>query len=62
IGVAVAANGAAALNLKASSGYQILDQQALEMFRQATQAVPVPLALRGKEFAFEVRAVYGLED
>ena len=62
IGVAIAANGAAAVSVKASSGYQILDQQALEMFRQATQAVPVPPALRGKEFAFEVRAVYGLED
>jgi len=62
IGVAVAANGAAAVSVKASSGYQILDQQALKMFRQAAQAVPVPLALRGKQFAFEVRAVYGLED
>ncbi len=62
VGVAIAANGAAAVSVKASSGYQILDQQALEMFRQATQAVPVPPALRGKEFAFEVRAVYGLED
>ena len=62
VGVAIAANGAAALGVKASSGYPILDRQALEMFRQATQAVPVPPALRGKEFAFEVRAVYGLED
>jgi len=62
IGVGIAANGAAAVSVKASSGYQILDQQALEMFRQATQAVPVPPALRGKQFAFEVRAVYGLED
>jgi hypothetical protein len=24
--------------------------------------VPIPPALRGKEFALEVRAVYGLED
>ena len=62
VGVAIAASGAAEVKIKNSSGYQILDRQALEMFRQATQAVPVPPALRGKEFAFEVRAVYGLED
>jgi protein TonB len=62
VGVAIAASGAAEVKIKNSSGYQILDRQALEMFRQATQAVPVPPALRGKEFAFEVRAVYGLQD
>jgi protein TonB len=62
VGVAIAANGAAAVTVKSSSGYQILDRQALEMFRRATQAVPIPPALRGREIAFEVRAVYGLED
>jgi len=62
VGVAIMVSGAAAVTIKNSSGYQILDRQALEMFRQATQAVPVPPALRGKEFAFEVKAVYGLED
>jgi protein TonB len=62
VGVAIAASGAAEVKIKNSSGYQILDRQALEMFGQATQAVPVPPALRGKEFAFEVRAVYGIQD
>jgi protein TonB len=62
VGIAVAANGRASVTLKGSSGYEVLDRQALEMFRQATRAVTVPPALRGKEFALDVRAVYGLED
>jgi protein TonB len=62
VGVAIAANGRPTLTLKGSSGYEVLDRQALEMFTQAARAVPVPPALRGKEFALEVRAVYGLED
>jgi hypothetical protein len=40
----------------------VLDRQALDMFRQAARAVPVPPALRGKEFSLELRAVFGLED
>jgi protein TonB len=62
VGVAVAANGRPTLTLKGSSGYEVLDRQALEMFTQAARAVPIPPALHGKEFALEVRAVYGLED
>ena len=62
VGVAVAANGRPTVTLRGSSGYEVLDRQALEMFTQAARAVPVPPALRGKEFALEVRAVYGLED
>jgi protein TonB len=62
VGVAIGVNGRPTVTLKASSGYEVLDRQALEMFTQAAAAVPVPPALRGKEFALEVRAVYGLED
>ena len=62
VGVAIAANGRPTVTLKGSSGYEVLDRQALEMFAQAARSVPVPPALRGKEFALEVRAVYGLED
>jgi protein TonB len=62
VAVTVRANGRASLSLKESSGYEVLDRQALEMFAQAARAVAVPPALRGKEFALEVRAVYGLED
>ena len=62
VGVAIAADGRASVTLKGSSGHQILDRQALDMFRQAARAVPLPPALRGREFALEVRAVYGLEE
>jgi periplasmic protein TonB len=62
VGVSVGPNGRASVTLKGSSGYEVLDRQALDMFRQAARAVPVPPPLRGKEFVLEVRAVYGLED
>jgi len=62
VGVAIAADGRASVTVKGSSGHELLDRQALDMFRQAARAVPVPSALRGKEFALEVRAVYGLEE
>jgi protein TonB len=62
VGIAVAANGRPTVTLKGSSGYDVLDRQALEMFTQAARAVPVPPELRGREFALELRAVYGLED
>jgi periplasmic protein TonB len=62
IGVAVAASGRPTVTLKGSSGYEVLDRQALEMFANAARSVPVPAPLRGKEFALEVRAVYGLEE
>ena len=62
VGVAVAASGRPTVTLKGSSGYEVLDRQALEMFANAARAVPVPPQLRGREFSLEVRAVYGLED
>jgi periplasmic protein TonB len=51
-----------ALSIKTSSGHEVLDQQALEMFKKATPQVQIPPALRGKEFAIEVRAIYSLKD
>ncbi len=62
VGVAVGADGRPQTSVRQSSGRPVLDQQALEMFQQAVRAVPVPRALRGKEFSLEVRAIYGLED
>jgi TonB family protein len=62
VGVVVGANGRPTVTLKGSSGYEVLDRQALEMFAQAARAVPVPSALRGKAFSLDLRAVYGLED
>ena len=57
-----AANGRPTVTLRGSSGYEVLDRQALEMFSRAARAVSIPPSLRGKEFTLEVRAVYGLED
>lgn len=48
----------ASLTVTKTSGHDVLDQQAQEMFRNAAAAVPVPPVLRGKEFAVEVGATY----
>ena len=59
----VSANGELGeLKLKKSSGHAVLDEQALEMFRLASPQVPLPAALRGRAFGFDVRAVYSLKD
>jgi protein TonB len=57
------ANGRlASLSVTTTSGYDVLDKQAAEMFTNAAEAVPVPPLLHGKEFAVDVAAVYGLRD
>jgi protein TonB len=59
----IGANGMiAALSIKTSSGHEVLDRQALEMFKRAKPLVQIPPALRGKEFAVELRAIYNLKD
>lgn len=61
--LSVAASGTiAGVSLARSSGYGLLDEQVLEMFRAAAAEAPVPRALRGQEFALEVRTVYSLKD
>lgn len=61
--IEMAASGeVASIRVKTSSGYEVLDAQALEMFRKAVPAVRVPAQLRGKEFAVELRAIYNLRD
>ena len=50
------------VNVKATSGHEVLDQQALEMFKRAKPLVPIPSALRGKELIIELRAIYNLKD
>lgn len=52
----------AALGIKSSSGHEILDRQALEMFRIAKPFVLLPPELAGREFELELRAIYGLKD
>jgi protein TonB len=60
--VAVAASGEMRFDVKTSSGHDLLDAQALEMFRLAAPQVPLPQGLRGQTFDIEVRAVYRLTD
>jgi len=62
VSVAVPAGGAPAVSVRGTSGHQVLDQHALSIFRQATQEVPVPQALRGKAFVVEVRMDFTLKD
>jgi periplasmic protein TonB len=60
--VEVDARGAPEVGVRRSSGHAVLDDQALDMFRQAARAVPVPAPLKGTAFTVDVRAIYGLED
>jgi protein TonB len=53
-----ASGGVASLNVTKTSGYDVLDQQAMEMFKSAAAAVPVPPLLRGREFAFDLAVTY----
>jgi len=52
----------AALGIKTSSGHEVLDQQALDMFRTAKPFVQLPPELGGREFELELRAIYSLTD
>jgi periplasmic protein TonB len=48
----------ASLSVTKTSGYDVLDQQAMEMFKSAAAAVPVPPLLRGREFGFDLAVTY----
>jgi protein TonB len=61
--IEIGAGGAvASVSVKSSSGHEVLDAQALDMFRKAVPQVPVPPALRGRDFSVDVRAIYSLKD
>jgi len=61
--MAFSANGSvASLNVIRTSGHDVLDRQAIEMFKSAAAVVPVPPLLRGKEFAFDVAVSYGFSE
>lgn len=49
LGVVVRPNGNVSISVKRGSQFRILDQGAVAALRQATQEVPVPPTLRGKE-------------
>jgi TonB family protein len=61
--VAIGADGRlASLRVKRSSGFEVLDLQALQMFDNASRFVPLPAELRGRACELELRAIYNLRD
>jgi len=59
--LAFGADGAlAAALVRRSSGYDALDEQALDMLRRAAALTPVPPALRSRGFAVDVPVVFEL--
>lgn len=59
----VGANGMiASLRVTTSSGHEVLDRQAVDMLRKAKPLVPIPPAMRGREFSVEIPVIYDLKD
>jgi protein TonB len=52
----------ASFTVTRTSGYDVLDRQAQDMFRKAAADVPVPPVLRGKQFFVDVAVDYYLTD
>jgi protein TonB len=52
----------ASLTITKTSGHEVLDRQAQEMFRNAAADVPVPPVLRGKQFAVDLAVDYYFTD
>jgi protein TonB len=52
----------ASISIKTKSGFEVLDQQALEMIRRAKPQAPIPAALRGKGFTIDVPVVFSLRE
>ena len=60
--VIAADGGIASISVKTRSGFEVLDQQALEMIRKAKPLAPIPAALRGKGFTVDVPVVFSLKE
>jgi protein TonB len=59
----IGANGRIAdLRVTQSSGYALLDRNALQMFESAQSLVPIPRELAGKAFEVDLRAIYSVTD
>jgi protein TonB len=52
----------ASISIRTPSGFEVLDQQALEMIRRAKPQAPIPAALRGKGFTIDVPVVFSLKE
>ena len=61
--MAIAADGSiASITIKTRSGFEALDQQALEMIRKAKPLTPIPPSLRGRGFTVDVPVVFSLKE
>jgi protein TonB len=49
-------------SIKSGSGYDILDNQALDMLKKGKTTVPIPVALRGREFSIDVPVIFNLDN
>lgn len=47
--------------VKTSSGFQILDSQALDMVKKAKPLAPIPASLRGREFTVDIPVIFDLQ-
>lgn len=62
IRLVVGANGMIRSSVvKTSSGYEVLDSQALDMVRKAKPLTPIPAALRGREFSVDIPVIFDLQ-
>ncbi len=52
----------ASLIVRKGSGYEILDQEALQWIRKAKPMTPIPAALRGKEFTVDIPVIFNLKE
>lgn len=60
--MAIGANGMlASTSIKTSSGYEILDNQAVDMLKKGKTTVPIPASLRGREFHIDVPVIFNLD-
>ncbi|MBI3374004.1 MAG: energy transducer TonB [Betaproteobacteria bacterium] len=63
IRLVIGANGLIAnISIKTSTGHDVLDQAALETLTRAKPLVPIPAALRGKEFGMDINFIFSLND
>lgn len=52
----------ASISVKTRSGFEVLDEQAMEMIRKAKPLAPIPPQLRGKGFTVDVPVVFSLKE
>ena len=58
----IGANGMVArASIKTSSGYEILDNQAMDMLKKGKTTVQIPASLRGREFSIDIPVIFNLD-